>query len=487
MDGQVNSESLFSTIGTSEIQAAVADILVSTQQAIAELFEGFIEGEVTPANTHAVEVSLQKELRKAGRELLQWLISSLETSDVERMPCSIKIRGKTFRRLADKTPNHDVVTLFGRVKFERARYRRGRAGKTVSPLQINLGIMRGFTPAAADMTGKQFAATGSSQGRTIAALIDRIDVGIGDSKLRNLAACLADSLEPYREECQIDQLNKWLAKAWETRKTPVLSVSRDGVSLGIAPGGYFEMASVATITVLAEGKRLGTVYLGRAPETNQQTLTNNLTSLLRKVLSACGDKLPNVVYVTDAGKIETAYWKNVLRKFFVDGRRIKILRVVDYYHASERLTKIADALKFGKNKQKRFAWLAHVRGLLLKPGGHGRMLRSVAKMKKLYGYKVAAKSTASEAEAYLRRYRRFMDYAAMRKQKCPIGSGVVESGCKQVVSERLKLAGMRWHREGAQHVLTLRCILLSKIWETTYKKMLDSLPTVSDPIITLAP
>lgn len=59
------------------------------------------------------------------------------------------------------------------------------------------------------------------------------------------------------------------------------------------------------------------------------------------------------MYVSDAGKVETAYWRNTLSKFFVDGRRIKITRVVDYYHATERLTTIADALKFGKDKSKR--------------------------------------------------------------------------------------------------------------------------------------
>jgi hypothetical protein len=59
--------------------------------------------------------------------------------------------------------------------------------------------------------------------------------------------------------------------------------------------------------------------------------------------------------------------------------------VVDYYHAAERLTRIADALKFGTDEAKRKAWLEHARWLLLQPGGHGRMLRSIAEMKKLLG------------------------------------------------------------------------------------------------------
>ena len=99
--------------------------------------------------------------------------------------------------------------------------------------------------------------------------------------------------------------------------------------------------------------------------------------------------------------------------------------------------------------------------MLLEPGGHGRVLRSIAIMCEQYDYKKSAAEVAEKAEKYQRRYRRFMDYAAMKEQNYPIGSGVVESACKQIVSERLKLPGMRWLHAGAQRAMTLRCILLS--------------------------
>ena len=69
-----------------------------------------------------------------------------------------------------------------------------------------------------------------------------------------------------------------IAKARKSKQTPVLSVSRDGVALGLAPWSFFEMASVACMSVLAGGNKLGTVYLGCVPETNQATLSSQLTS-----------------------------------------------------------------------------------------------------------------------------------------------------------------------------------------------------------------
>lgn len=37
-----------------------------------------------------------------------------------------------------------------------------------------------------------------------------------------------------------------------------------------------------------------------------------------------------------------------------------------------------------------------------------------------------------------------------------IGSGVVEAACKTLVAQRLKLSGMRWSKDGAQAILTMR-------------------------------
>ena len=72
-----------------------------------------------------------------------------------------------------------------------------------------------------------------------------------------------------------------------------------------------------------------------------------------------------------------------------------------------------------------------------------------------------------------------MNYAEQRDRGCPIGSGIVESACKQIVSERMKLSGMRWKHPGAQHVMTLRSILLSQTWQPTFRLTLLAFPPVN--------
>jgi hypothetical protein len=481
MDLKVNAGSLCRAIADCEIASQINELTESFSQQAAVLIERFVNDPPTPQKTNDLENNLHEQLRELGRRLIEWVFSHLEP-ELEDMPGTVSHRQQPHRRLPGKTLRSDLLTRFGKISLRRGRYRRGRSGRTIFPLEILLGIEDGVTPAAANRIGKQFAACGSSQGRTLEMIADQMGAKIGTEKLRKLVGTLAAGMEPLRQEAQVGKLMEWIDTARRHKQTPVLSVSRDGVALGLAPWSFFEMASVACISVLAGGNRLGTVYLGCVPETNQVTLSNQLADLLRATIRCCGDCVPDIVYVSDAGKIETAYWRNTLSKFFVDGKRIKITRVLDYYHAAERLTTIADALKFGKDKGKRKEWLEHARWLLLQAGGHGRLLRSIGAMRELHGYKASARDDAENAERYLRRYHRFMDYAGMKSRGYPIGSGVVESACKQIVSARMKLSGMRWKKEGGQHTMTLRCLLLSGIWDTVYEKWLATKPTVSDLI-----
>ncbi|MDP6557992.1 MAG: hypothetical protein QGF59_20430 [Pirellulaceae bacterium] len=41
----------------------------------------------------------------------------------------------------------------------------------------------------------------------------------------------------------------------------------------------------------------------------------------------------------------------------------------------------------------------------------------------------------------------------------------MEAACKTVFTQRLKLSGMQWKRDGAKVILRLRIVLLSGIWD----------------------
>lgn len=71
------------------------------------------------------------------------------------------------------------------------------------------------------------------------------------------------------------------------------------------------------------------------------------------------------------------------------------------------------------------------------------------------------------AHTYLTNNQQRMQYATYRAQGLQVGSGSIESGCKHVLGARLKQAGMRWSRDGAQAVAKVRARLKSGRWDET--------------------
>ena len=57
-----------------------------------------------------------------------------------------------------------------------------------------------------------------------------------------------------------------------------------------------------------------------------------------------------------------------------------------------------------------------------------------------------------------------MRYDRCRERGLPVGSGVVESACKQIVGSRFKRAGCRWSKAGANALLAVKCCLEYNRW-----------------------
>jgi len=59
--------------------------------------------------------------------------------------------------------------------------------------------------------------------------------------------------------------------------------------------------------------------------------------------------------------------------------------------------------------------------------------------------------------AYFEKNRSRMNYPEYRRRGLPIGSGTVESACKNVIGERMKQGGMTWSPTGADGMIQIRC------------------------------
>ena len=233
--------------------------------------------------------------------------------------------------------------------------------------------------------------------------------------------------------------------------SPCWSWGRDGITLCDYKHQFWEVATTATITLYdRHGKRLKTVYLAWRPEYGQETMSQMLTDLLTELLEKWDGPLPTLAYVTDCGDNETGYFHDVLAKMRHPrtGKPLCWQRVVDFYHAAERVWTMA-AILHGKDTDASGKWARRMLRLLkTKPRGAKRVLHSAATLSKRRKLTRQQRKDFRRAYEYIRTRTQWMRYCDYKKYHIPIGSGVTESACKMVYTQRLKLSGMRWLKAG---------------------------------------
>jgi len=137
-----------------------------------------------------VEVTLFILLREFGRLFLEQLCNGLE-GNVAGLPHDVMYRGEGYRRLGKKTRNQHVATLFGKICLRRTPYRfwdRDSKQSCLFPLELQLGLVQGVTPALADWLGRRMAEAGATQRRVLQQLQAEHGVAMGVKRLRKLLA-----------------------------------------------------------------------------------------------------------------------------------------------------------------------------------------------------------------------------------------------------------------------------------------------------------
>ena len=161
------------------------------------------------------------------------------------------------------------------------------------------------------------------------------------------------------------------------------------------------------------------------------------------------DRAQELVFVCDGAKW---IWR-LVEENFPDA-----IQILDWYHAVEYLTPIAQAL-FDRSDQQS-AWIAAMKAHLWA----SRTQQVIDQCQELADHPTAGEP-AAKAATYFQNNRARMDYARFRQQGYFIGSGTVESGCKQISTMRLKRSGARWLEAGARWVAKARAAWLSGQWD----------------------
>jgi hypothetical protein len=133
------------------------------------------------------------------------------------------------------------------------------------------------------------------------------------------------------------------------------------------------------------------------------------------------------------------------------GKFPEATQIVDLYHAREHLHDLARLLEFMLPDRKD-EWLA----ARLEDLDYGD-IDGICRAARAYPLEGIKKRELDTALGYFEHNAPRMRYHWFRSRGLFVGSGVVESGCKSVIGQRLKLSGMHWTAAGANAITTLRC------------------------------
>jgi hypothetical protein len=127
----------------------------------------------------------------------------------------------------------------------------------------------------------------------------------------------------------------------------------------------------------------------------------------------------------------------------------KAVEGIDYYHVTEHLDEVVKCLGLSKSLSK--YWISTQKRRLLAD----QVETVISDLRKCRPTTRAGEETRRKAVNYMETNKARMLYKTLREQGYDIGSGAVESACKNVIKARLGGSGMRWEEPGAKAVLHL--------------------------------
>lgn len=408
----------------------------------------------------SVEIPLSRDFQQCEDNILEALNETgclatercLEQFDTDGSP--ILMAGRKLTAKETKVEKK-YESPYGTIRVSRYAYQSSSGGEVFLPLEANARIVAGSTPRFARMASFKYAAANSSMAQR----------DLEENHGRKVSRCLIQDLSEA-VAAHLDQK----APRWDyaqsdppTHKVATVAVGLDGTCLLFCEGGY-RQAMVGTIAFYdAAGERLHTTYVAAAPEAGKATFLARMEEEIAKVRERYVHA--RFVGISD-GAADYRAW---LEKFTTT-------QILDFWHLSEYLHKAAAAF-IPRSRAQREQWLEDTLHALKHQHGAARrihlqleeILADAARVNKL---SAESRENLIEAHRYLGNNLDRTNYASYRKSHLPIGSGVVEAGCKTVVKQRMCGSGMKWKQRGADTVLTLRSMVLSgKRWDEFWRKV----------------
>jgi len=416
-----------------------------------------------------VELAMRASLLEAGNQALQSFLENANAEVAEEVEC---VCGKPMKYQRMRTAT--IWTVFGKVMYRRGYYAKCGCGRGGAPVDRRYGIEPGkVTAGLAHLIALSGINKAFEDGRKW--LKEFLLFEVSENTVRAETQTMGE-LQRQMEAELVKETQEEAGLQKRERSQPavpdILYGSIDAAKVRIEPrdkkekavenretwrdlkaGCWYEAERVPnrqqSVRQKEKAQRAGVLLRAK----NQQYFCDiEQAEQFGKLRWATGcavgaDRARTLVFICDG-----AVWIwNLIVHYFPNA-----IQIVDWYHAVDRLKRIAE--EAFSHLGERQAWLEQATEDLWQ----GRVEAVISACQLL-----AKKSNlAKQSLLYYANNIERMRYAQFRAAGYLIGSGVIESGCKQIVSQRLKLPGAQWHLDGAILTAKARAAWMSGNWHT---------------------
>jgi hypothetical protein len=388
----------------------------------------------------------------ASDDIGKQMLESAEEEEAEEDPdLFVDDAGKSWTSVTEDARTYH--TLRGPIRVTRKRHRAVRNGPTRCLFEERRGVMvRGTMPDLGEAILRTYANVPGDEAAEL--LTTLTGHPISPSRIKRF---VVDESSAMREQ-EPAFFHAILARREVPAEAKTLVISVDALSLRLREEGW-KQATVATLTLLdADGDpvRRGTgshtTRIAEMPEPGKLTIMERVSREV-SALVAQRPALALEVVIDGASDLRA----HLLARF-PDARHL-----TDFFHVAEHLGAALRALfpdDEARRETERARWchkLKHKEGT---PWRLWRWLRDEMSREDDPLSRWARGEVERHAE-YIYNQRPWMKYPEAVEANAALGSGVVEAACKTLVTQRLKVSGASWSREGAGGVLYLRSLLQS--------------------------
>jgi hypothetical protein len=389
-----------------------------------------------------MENQIQDALNEAGQVLTA---GALEHLDTDGSPLRLGSHQLTSKGKVQK----DYETPYGKVAVNRHVYQSSDGGKVFCPLDFEARIVGSSTPRFANIVSYKFANTSVSGVSQDLFVANRRRVS--NDFVHETAALVADIASAKEETWEYD-----LPRLKDVPET--ICISLDGTCVNIRKDGWRQVM-VGTLSLYNKnGERIYTQYMGESPEKGKERFFKRFTFAIEEIVR----RFPGaaVVGVADGAKDNWSFLGNFTSDL-----------CLDFFHAAEYVSKVGKAAFSDEAERKK--WLeSRLHELKHTTNFSHSLISEMQEMRSEWKIGSNSKDEIRVCQTYFENNQERMNYAENMIRNLPIGSGVVEAGCKVLVKERLCCSGMRWSHDGCHDVLQLRSLAITDgRWDQFWNKL----------------